>query len=384
MIAKHLPLAALILTASLNMAVAGTPVTTTPSRTTEPSEFDKIWGLATLYKDKNNPWLEEVSFFGRAHTNWAAVDSDKGNWSDWEQRRLRAGLKVKFLQEFELKTEVRFIPQGGSAYAGLTEASLTWNADPAFRLTVGKQLPRYTLEGALSSNELLTVERSLLANTFWVGEENFSTGITATGDIGHWQYYVAFLSGESDKAFGDLDAGFYSVTSLGYDFATELGADKALLRADYVYNDGDGGNTTTKPFENTVGLGFDFKQGRFGVQSNVLRASGLGKQPDAWGFVLMPTYSITPKLELVARYTFLDGEGAGAIKPQRRYENEVPGITGTKGDGYQAGYLGLNYYVYGHKLKFQSGIEYSRMSDSSGKGGDYSAWNYLAGFRLSF
>jgi hypothetical protein len=33
----------------------------------------------------------------------------------------------------------------------------------------------------------------------------------------------------------------------------------------------------------------------------------------------------------------------------------------TTGDLYQAGYLGLNYYIVGHRLKLMSGLEYARL-----------------------
>ena len=373
-----------LLTLAAAQVFAGSVSIAEPAADKPASIYDKLWSLATVYKNPENPLIEEISFFGRAHTNWAAVESNKGDWSDWEERRLRAGVRVKFLNDFDLKVETRYIAQGRSAYTGLTEASITWNADNAFRLTVGKQLPRFTLEGSISANELITVERSFLANTFWFGEENFSTGISATGDIGNWHYYVATLSGESNKDFGKLNAGFYTVASLGYDFASALHVDRALLQLDYIYNNGDSGNFVPKPFNHTVSLSFDGRSGRYGFQTNVVGASGLGKQPDAWGFILMPTYSLTPKLELVARYTYLDGNGPSAFRPQRRYENEVAGINGTRGDGYQAGYLGLNYYIYGHKLKLQTGIEYSHMSDSTGGNGSFNAWSYISGFRFSF
>jgi len=385
-----LAITTLLAFATLNHSIAGTNDTppsskaVSPSTTAQSSVYEQLWSLASLYKGKDNPWVQEVSLFGRLHGNWASEQFDVGDWSDWEARRVRAGLRIKFLQQFDLKTEVRFLPLNAPIYDGLTEASLTWAPDPDFSVSFGKQLPRYTQEGAISSNELLTIERSLLANTFWVGEDNYSTGISLAGKAGAWQYYAAALSGETDKAFGKFDAGFYGVVSLGYDFAKPLNVERAVLRADYIYNDGDAGNTTTKAFSHTAAVGFDVKQGRYGLVADLALGSGLGTQPDIWGFVIIPTYAITKKFELVARYTFLDSSAANGIKPQRRYENEVPDINGTRGDRYQAIYAGLNYYLYGHKLKFQTGIEYSRMEDSSRDGGAYEGWSFLSGIRFSF
>ena len=367
----------------MSPVIAGTSAPSPGEIKSEASSFDQLWSLASLYSDQDS-FINQVSLFGRMDANWTAVDTDHGDWSDLELRRLRAGLRVKFADQFVLKTEVRFLPFEDPICDGLTETSLTWTLDPTFNLSIGKQLSRYTQEGGISAHELLTIERSLLANTFWVGEDNYSTGISASGKLGAWQYYAAALSGEGDKAFGKLDAGWYGVAVIGYDFARPLGLERAVLRGDYVYNDGDPGNTTTKPFSDTYIIGWDMKQDRFGLVGNVVTGSGIGKQPDVWGFVLIPTYDLAKRLQLVARYTFVDSDGADGIKPQRRYENEVPDISGTHGDRYHALYAGLNYYIYGQRLKLQAGIQYSRMSDSAGNGGDFDAWTYSTGFRFFF
>lgn len=385
-----LKLAAALVVSALTPAWAGAgssassdkqPAPTTP--VAEASAFDQIWNLAKLYSNKENPYIQEFSIFGRFHENWASEQLNVGNWSDWEARRVRAGAQLKFLEQFTLKAEVRFQPLNSPIYDGLTETTISWSPDPAFVLTVGKQLPRFTAEGSISSNDLLTVERSLLANTFWIGEDNFSTGVSISGKAGNWQYFASILSGESNKNFGELNAGYYAVASIGYDFAKSLNVDRALLRADYVYNNGDKGNTVTKPFENTAVLGFEFKDKAFGLFADIARGSGLGTQPDVWGFVITPTYAITKQLELVTRYTFLDSGSANGIKPERRYENNVAAVTGTKGNRYQAAYAGLNYYIYGNKLKFQTGVEYSDMKSVGAKGA-FSGWSYLSGFRFSF
>lgn len=56
---------------------------------------------------------------------------------------------------------------------------------------------------------------------------------------------------------------------------------------------------------------------------------------------------------------------------------------GGRGDEYQAVYLGLNYYLYGHKLKLMAGTEYHNMS-GGGDGGDFDGWTTLVGLRMFF
>jgi phosphate-selective porin OprO/OprP len=46
-------------------------------------------------------------------------------------------------------------------------------------------------------------------------------------------------------------------------------------------------------------------------------------------------------------------------------------------------YLGLSYYIYGHKLKLMGGIEYSTLEGNTG-GGDYDGYTAMGGLRFSF
>jgi len=50
-----------------------------------------------------------------------------------------------------------------------------------------------------------------------------------------------------------------------------------------------------------------------------------------------------------------------------------------KGNTYASAYAGLNYYIYGHKLKLMNGVEYSHLG-----GGDYDGYTFLSGLRFSF
>ncbi len=49
----------------------------------------------------------------------------------------------------------------------------------------------------------------------------------------------------------------------------------------------------------------------------------------------------------MARYTFLDSDGINGLS-LATYENKV--VSG-RGDRYTEGYVGANYYFYGHRLK---------------------------------
>jgi phosphate-selective porin OprO/OprP len=47
-------------------------------------------------------------------------------------------------------------------------------------------------------------------------------------------------------------------------------------------------------------------------------------------------------------------------------------------------YFGANYYIYGHKLKLQSGLQFADMNDRAKDGGVYSGVSFTTGLRVSW
>ena len=80
------------------------------------------------------------------------------------------------------------------------------------------------------------------------------------------------------------------------------------------------------------------------------------------------------------RYTLITSDGDNGIR-FARYENR---ITSGRCDEYNEFYAGLNWYLYGHKLKFQTGVQYTTAQDSAGDGGAYDGWGITTGIRISW
>lgn len=66
-----------------------------------------------------------------------------------------------------------------------------------------------------------------------------------------------------------------------------------------------------------------------------------------------------------------------------RYPTKVAGKTVRYKDVHDF-YFGLNCFLYGHKLKWQSGVEYDLGLDDSISGGDYRGWGASTGIRISW
>ncbi len=377
----HLLVAATSLATVPGLAQVAAPAATA----NDTSAFDKIWGYTTLYKNKDNSVLQEFSITGRQQNEFYYFDADQGTENDWVNRRTRLGFKARMFQEFTLHVETDLnLEQPKPLYNKLTDAYLKWSPSKSFNVSVGKISAKFTLDGSTSSTALITMDRSQIANNFWFTEE-YIPGVNLTGEIDQWIYNAGlYSSGESDKEFGEFNAGCFGVFGLGYNFAKELSADKAILKADLMLQEEDPRNTFTRSNEMVGSLNFTYEAGRFGFGSDLVTSKGYGAQSDMWGLQLMPSYYLNEAktFQGVFRYTYIDSANNNGIR-FARYENSIVGSK-ARGDEYQEFYAGVNYYLYGHKLKFQTGVQYASMEDRPGDGGKYSGWGVTTGIRVSW
>lgn len=394
------------MTLSTGAAFAGTPAPAGKTTVEPAKESDwctDLWNLATLYKNDSNAIIQEIALTGRYHGQFAYLDSDGGDADGWDHRRFRSGIKVKMFHDFELKFEEFGDLNLHNYYSGFTEANITWKPNDQFNLSVGKQKPRFSLDWSTSSKEMFTIERNIMLNNIGI---DYETGASVSGKSGKWTYYAGAFNndvGESgsnrrfddgeEMEFGDLDGGWSTIVSVGYDLKEQLGLEKAALRADYLHSEHDAKDDLLFRFDDSFALSLQLKQGQWGLISEVIYAQGddsVNHSGDMWGFYIMPTYDITKKLQLVARYTHASS-GDDALRAQNRYERGTDGIIHNTafssdsgyGESYDAAYLGLNYYICGHKLKLMTGFEYASMDGGAG-GGDFDGWTWTSGLRLYF
>ena len=363
-------------------AFAGTdakaPAAVEPAK--EKSVYDKIWSIAKPYKNEDNPVIQEFAFSGRAQFEYFNTDADQGSAEDWEVRRLRFGAKMKLFEKWVLHGEADFDAQDPNPfYNKLTDAYLQYQHSDLLNVTLGKHAVKFGLDGSTSSKELITIDRSNLANNLWFTEE-YAPGVSIAGDKGNWSYFLGWFTSDGNPEFGEFDAGTFVLTRLGYNFKEALKADNAQLWVDYVYQTPDENNDATRPFEHIGSVNFLYEKGKFGFGSDVKAGSGYGDQGDVFGVQIMPSYYLTDKVQAVFRYTYLNGDDNSVRFA--RYENRI--MDKATGDQYQEFYAGINWFLYGHKLKFQTGLQYAMMDDSANDGGEYDGWQVVTGIRISW
>ncbi|MEK6232834.1 MAG: OprO/OprP family phosphate-selective porin, partial [Luteolibacter sp.] len=154
----------------------------------------------TLYKNKENPFIQEFQIEGRLQYQMGYVDGENIAGGDFnegydEYRRARLGVKAKFLQYFGLKYQVNIVNDnrnGGGGeldwgYDSIDEAYVSFNLAKAIgntgfddlSLKYGRQKFVFGTEAHTSSTKLLTVERSALSNKVYGSSR--PTGLTLEG-----------------------------------------------------------------------------------------------------------------------------------------------------------------------------------------------------------
>ena len=346
----------------------------------EESIFDKIWGLATIYEG-DGPFLQELSFIGRYHGQYFDVDGDEqGSGDDWDNRRARLGLAATIFNRFDLEIQWNLdveadVPFFDSEFfQNIEDAVVSFEATDTLEFSLGKQKPVASREYNTSSKRIKTIERSLLANRV---SPRKIWGIQATQELGDFDIDLGVFSGEldTDLEFSSFDAGVVLNAAVTYNGA----------RLSYLYDDGDIGNSGTRGYDHIVSLSY-VTYGKKGYEGLGFFTEGIYAEGnifgDAYGITVMPSYMITSNLEAVLRYHYAGSDGDSGLAVQSRYDRRVDNLSSRLGDHYHGVYGGLNYYIYGDKLKLMTGVEYGSFDQNTGDSLD--VLSLMGGVRLYF
>jgi phosphate-selective porin OprO/OprP len=347
----------------------------------EPADtaYDRIWDHAVLFRGDEDARVRRVALSGRLQHDIYWVDADQGSSDDQLWRRFRFGFKANLARDWVVHLEGDFDlnASSGNWYSRLTDAYVGWQPRPDIEVKVLKQSAGFTLDGATSSKSLLTMQRNNLTNNLWFPVEYF-TGISVTGEMDKgWSYSAGLFATDGDDELASLEASYFALGSLGYTWASPRGVESAGLKLDVVHNDAHP-DSATRDFTNIVSLSSKLALGRWGLWTDLAAGEGHFDQSDVWGISVMPFYDVNELLQFVFRYTHLESRGRNGVRLER-YESRV--VDG-RGDDYDDLYAGVNLFFYGHRLKWQTGLQYAWMRDSADDGGEYQGWGVSTGLRL--
>ena len=345
-----------------------------PSSERGPRLLERLWGLRRLYVDEDATVVQELALSGRFHLDYAWIP--EANFNTWNVRRLRVGGKVRFLRTLILHAELDVAQDDDPDFDRLTDGYIAWSRGAALEVTIGKQSAPFTMDGSTSSNRLLTIDRSNLANNLWFTEEYFP-GVSIAGAPDRWVYRLGVYASGNTSWFNGSS---FLLATIGYDLADVFEAEKALLAFDYVYNDLHRGQTFTRDLGQVYSLHLELSEGRWGARFDVSGALGGLEQSNLLGASVLSYYDFTEQFQAVARYTWVESSRDNGVRFSR-YESRI--VDG-RGNVYHEAYIGLNYYVYGDRLKLQTGVDFADMRDAAGDGGAYRGWAWTTGLRVSW
>lgn len=387
--------------------------------------WDRAWSAATLYKNDDNPVLQLFQLTGRLQlqsiygqagggdsfntSDYKDAGNDEVVWgNDVEARRARIGFKSKFYQKWKLDASFNIDVDGQDGRGGDTtfyksfqEGGLTYAPSDQFNLSIGKKQVRFSRDQEISSTEIVTFERSVASNILTPGE---LTGVWSFGKGigGAWQYEAGLYSNARVAEFAQPDdGGVLAIGKIGYDFAEQTGLESCVTTFTYMHNSEPGYKdgkidpnfsfNESPRFSDSIALTNDLSQGRFGLITEMMYGFGFtgsadqGKakptdiaQSDLFALTVTPSYFIADGLQAVYRFQMICAADPNGIRVPSRYDRLAAGDD-ESGNTYLAHYLGLNYYIYSHKLKLMAGVEYAQMG-----GGSYDGFTFLSGLRMTF
>jgi len=411
-----------VLTAASNMQAGAPAAVTSPPPNDKPGDWCEWLSSkpGTVYKG-DNAFLQELNFFGRFQWQAAYVMGEDVNGYDFsddytEVRRFRLGLQAKFLNYFKLKANVNLVddkrPSGGDlgwGYEDFDEACISFNAAKAFgissldSLDIGYGRFKHVLsyEAHQSSKKLLTVERSAISNKVY--DSYRPTGLKLSASKGPWEFVTALYStDEPDRRMHQVDFiggwndGLAYYGAVGFEATDELS-----FLWDFLYNDADAlqGDDSIFEYKWATSLSAHHDAGPWGVITDLIYGDNGGpgngntraaRQGDFWGLVIMPYYwFIEDKLQGVVRYQYAGSQNINGIRTNSRYfrrdHGSVVDVNSGRGNELHTIYAGVNYYLCGHNLKVQAGVEHEWLNaPQSGPAGDASATTLWFAFRSYF
>ncbi|MFK5923806.1 MAG: porin [Verrucomicrobiota bacterium] len=344
--------------------------------------LDRLWSYPLIYSNSDNPFIQEISFFGLYQIESYAIDSSAGSASQLETRRARLGLRTIFFENFTLAGNFNIKTDGVSNNSidvnALDTFTLAWRPTDNFQIRIGKQKAGFSDEYNTSSSRILTLERSLLVDQL---SPSKSPGASLEMKMDKWTYLIGGYSGNT---FTESYDNPFALARLGYNMSEKLNVEKANFRFYYLHNS-TANSKNASPYRNSYSLSMDLQEGRTSNLTQIFYAEGYDEVGDAWGLSLTPAWFIySDKLQVVLRYQYASSSNIDGLRLQRHYERETPDFSSSEfGNRYQAGYLGLNWYIYGNKLKVMTGIEYADMVGGS-ESENFSGWTWYSGLRLYF
>ncbi len=339
---------------------------------------------------------KSLAISGRIQTQYFSFSNDNiENSTGFIMRRIYLGAKAKVGDAWTADFNYNF------ADGEVDKAFLQWGGDVLGQdaaLDIGFRKVNFGYEETTSSANLKAIERSPVTRFFV--EDNFTaTAVANDRDLGAGSRRIGVFANFNDDARSGKETGLFygfAVTNperQAGDLGTRRGATNNLpalwVDAGYSYKTdsvkgkfGVGvshireGTAFNAPVVDATLTGLsiynDITIGKFNLAAEFMTAdlkdgavdnvSGLPTDSNPFGYWIQPSYMLTEKIELVARYSFIDGDDRG-LRLRELVRRSDGTITGDEMTEY---YFGANYYFVGNSVKLQLGYISAKVETDGG------------------
>lgn len=363
-----------------------------------------------------NPWIQDFRIKFRAQYQYGYVDPaggaervkggrEQGRKTNSEWRRFRIAAQAKVLGRFTLVSnwnigglEGRDEFKNGRwnqtrTASSVDELYLTGPINKAVSFTLGKHKPAFMGEYRTSSAKIATIERSLLVNQL-KAEKNYGLSFKNADKKATWGWEAGlWVNGARENQW--VEPVFCGKTSYmfggGISYAT---GENSRVYLDYMHSFADWGEVrqVDHSYEgcgarDVVAITWENKHAKWSFTAEAIAAFDVNSEQaeNACGFVLMPTYRLSPHFEGVFRYQL--AAGSNAIAGDGHFYTQNSTYNGAA-DLVHGLYFGMNYYVCPRNpdgMKLMLGAEYlnSHGADATGNKG-YTGWGITGAVRVNF
>lgn len=274
-------------------------------------------------------------------------------------------------------------------------------------IKAGKMAPRFTMDYSTSSSVIYCLERSIIGNQHgldsnWGIEFNYAPTkdttaylqllandrATASKSNSHGD---AYRDGRGLKGEFGWEDKFFAIIGMDHKFnKTETGYHKISVQYahdfDNSYDNGTeaGANYYGINVKDGLSIAYEVKKDKWLFLANLVGNCEMHSTGgNNIGLQLQPVYSITPRVDLVFRYTGLFGDDGCKLGADRYITTNTTAPTWV--DSINAFYFGADFYLTPkdkNMLKLMLGAEYLTARKN---GSDcYNGWEYSAAFRWNF
>ncbi len=346
---------------------------------------------ATTLRPSTSGNLKDLQIRGRiqAQFGYTNVDNDEGDgdFSTFEMRRVRLGLRGTLFDNVRAQLEANLVP---GEDLSMRSAFLQWREHEPAYIKLGMDKPLFGFEETTSSAEILTVERTLINNILAPGTQ---TGLSLEGEMDRLSYGAGVYTDQANRNEDRQDR-YMMNASVGLKLDGLVEDVTLRLRGDYIASD-DRNGQFGGGFEDGIAASLHLAVGTFDIRAEYMMGDNDGDKVSGW--YVTPSLFLTDSLQLVGRYEQADSDKQHGIRAPSRYARRadhvrvretkdandavISKVDPQRGDSYQAAYVGLNYYLRNHAHKLMSGVEFAQLDNTDAGTLDaitvYGAWRML-------